>query len=105
MPDIESGERVLGTWARYEVGQSDGRKVNLVDSHSQQAPGNPRPPGLMLHSAFEDDGQVKTVEVWASAEDLQRLSSSPGMVAGLAGEGHPHADDVKIIPLITADIP
>ena len=68
---------------KTDVATSEGMHAMLP------APGYPRPPGLMLHSAYKDEGRVKTVEVWASAEVQQRLSSSPGMVAGLAGEGHP----------------
>ena len=60
------------------------------------------PAGMLFHSAYESDGNIRVVDFWPSQEAFQGFMEGPAG-EGMKASGIPVPDDIKFTPVLNAD--
>jgi hypothetical protein len=62
-----------------------------------------KPAGMLFHSSHEVGGQVGIVDFWPSADAWGAFSQGP-LAEGMKAAGIAPPDDLKITPVLNADV-
>jgi hypothetical protein len=76
-------------------------KATYLGMHGQLLPAA-KGAGLLFHSGRETDGGIGIVDFWPSAEAFETFRDGP-MAEGAKAMGMDLPDDIKIVPVLTAD--
>ena len=76
-------------------------KATYLGRHGQLLPAA-KGAGLLFHSGREKDGGIGIVDFWPSVEAFESFRDGP-MAEGAKAMGMELPDDIKIVPVLTAD--